>query len=103
MDVYMIHLVLLITAQYRYIAIKLAVIFRDGNSLNKLNESHQKYCSGINHWIKKEMITLCRHHNNIVHLSSMLKKLLSLNFSMIYVNNVLRFCFIGIMLSTVSN
>ncbi|KYM85940.1 hypothetical protein ALC53_04349 [Atta colombica] len=100
MDVYMIHLVLLITAQYRYIAIKLAVIFRDGNSLNKLNESHQKYCSGINHWVKKEMITLCRHHNNIVHLSSMLKKLLSLNFSMIYVNSVLRFCFIGIMLST---
>ncbi|KAG5307301.1 OR67C protein, partial [Acromyrmex insinuator] len=101
MDVYMIHLVLLITAQYRYIAIKLAVIFRDGNSLSKLDESHQKYCSGINRWVKKEMIALCRHHSNIVHLSSMLKKLLSLNFSMIYVNSVLRFCFIGIMLSTV--
>ncbi|XP_011057496.1 PREDICTED: uncharacterized protein LOC105147873 [Acromyrmex echinatior] len=66
MDVYMIHLVLLITAQYRYIAIKLAVIFRDGNSLSKLDESHQKYCSGINRWVKKEMIALCRHHSNIV-------------------------------------
>ncbi|XP_018312358.1 uncharacterized protein [Mycetomoellerius zeteki] len=66
MDVYMIHLVLLITAQYRYIAIKLAVIFRDGNSLSKFDESHQKYCSGIDRWVKKEMIALCRHHSNIV-------------------------------------
>ncbi|KYM99044.1 hypothetical protein ALC62_10236 [Cyphomyrmex costatus] len=102
-DVYMIHLVLLITAQYRYIAIKLAVIFRDGNLLSKFDESHQKYCSEIDQWVKKEMIALCRHHRDVVHLSSMLKKLLSLNFSMIYVNNVLRFCFIGIMLSTVSS
>ncbi|XP_012538243.2 uncharacterized protein LOC105837747 [Monomorium pharaonis] len=101
LDVYMIHLVLLITAQYRYIAIKLAAIFRDGNSLGEFDESHQKYYSGINRWVEKEVTALCRHHNTVIHLSSMLKKLLSLNFSLIYVNSVLRFCFVGIMLSTI--
>ncbi|XP_011688840.1 PREDICTED: uncharacterized protein LOC105450605 [Wasmannia auropunctata] len=100
LDVYMIHLVLLITAQYRYIATKLATIFREGHP-NELDEFRQKHCSGIDRWVEKEMIALCRHHNAVVHLSSMLKKLLSLNFTMIYVNSVLRFCFIGVMLSTV--
>ncbi|XP_011640434.1 odorant receptor 67a-like [Pogonomyrmex barbatus] len=101
LDVYMIHLVLLITAQYRYIATRLVTIFRDGNPRSEFNESLQKYSSNINQRVEKEIILLCRHHNAVVHLSSMLKKLLSLNFSMIYVNSVLRFCFIGIMLSTV--
>ncbi|XP_011882006.1 PREDICTED: odorant receptor 63a-like isoform X2 [Vollenhovia emeryi] len=87
LDVYMIHLVLLITAQYRYIATKLAIIFRDGNPLSEFDESRQTYCSGIDRWVEKEMITLCRHHNTVIH--------------MIYVNSVLRFCFIGVMLSTV--
>lgn len=31
----------------------------------------------------------------------MLKKLLSLNFSLTYINNVFRFCFVGIMLTKV--
>ncbi|KAL6259518.1 hypothetical protein P5V15_009435 [Pogonomyrmex californicus] len=101
LDVYMIHLVLLITAQYRYIATRLVTIFQDGNPRSEFNESLQKYSSNVNQRVEKEIILLCRHHNAVVHLSSMLKKLLSLNFSMIYVNSVLRFCFIGIMLSTV--
>ncbi|XP_072760432.1 uncharacterized protein [Anoplolepis gracilipes] len=93
-DVYMIHLVLLITAQYRYIATKLATIFRDGNPQNN---------PLTDQWVKREMRELCRHHNSVIRLSSILKKLLSLNFSMLYVTSVLRFCFIGIMLSTVSS
>ncbi|XP_050463846.1 uncharacterized protein LOC126857952 [Cataglyphis hispanica] len=101
-DVYMIHLVLLITAQYRYIATKLTTIFRDGNQQNEFDDSRQEY-RFKDQWIKKEMQALCRHHNSVIHLSSMLKRLLSLNFSMIYVNSVLRFCFIGVMLSTVSS
>jgi len=36
-------------------------------------------------------------------MTLMLKKLLSLNIFLIYVNNVFRFCFIGIMLINVSN
>lgn len=65
LDVYMIHLVLLITAQYRYIATKLAIIFRDGNAVSEFDESRQKY-SGIDRWVEKEMAALCRHHNTVV-------------------------------------
>ncbi|GAB1859247.1 OR67C protein [Camponotus japonicus] len=101
-DIYMIHLVLLITAQYRYISTKLAIIFRDGNPQNEFDDSRHEYRLK-DQWVKKELEALCRHHNSVIHLSSILKKLLSLNFSMIYVNSVLRFCFIGIMLSTVSS
>jgi len=36
-------------------------------------------------------------------MSFILKKLLSVNFSLLYINNVFRFCFIGILLSAVSN
>ncbi|XP_025986849.1 uncharacterized protein LOC113003096 [Solenopsis invicta] len=101
LDVYMIHIVLLITAQYRYIATKLTAIFRDGNPLSEFDGSRQKYCSEVDRWVEKEIRALCRHHNTVVHLSSMLKQLLSVNFTLIYVNSVFRFCFIGIMLSTV--
>lgn len=66
LDVYMIHLVLLITAQYRYIAIKLATIFRDGNPLSEFNDFHQKYYSGEDRKVEKEIIALCRHHNTVV-------------------------------------
>lgn len=65
LDVYMIHLVLLITAQYRYIDTKLATIFRDGKPLTEFEESRQKY-SEIDQWVKKEMIALCRHHNTVI-------------------------------------
>ncbi|KAF3054471.1 Odorant receptor 416 [Nylanderia fulva] len=101
-DIYTIHLVLLITAQYRYIATKLATIFRDENSRNEFDGFSQKY-QFKDQSIKLEMEALCRHHNSVIHLSSMLKKLLSVNFSMLYVNSVLRFCFIGVMLSTSQN
>lgn len=61
-DVYMIHLVLLTTAQYRYIATKLAIIFRDGNLQNGSDEEYRLK----DQWIKKEMQALCRHHNSVV-------------------------------------
>lgn len=64
-DVYMIHLVLLITAQYRYIATKLATIFRDGNLQNEFDDSRQEY-RFKDQWIKKEMQALCRHHNSVI-------------------------------------
>ncbi|KAM0725613.1 hypothetical protein ACS0PU_008339 [Formica fusca] len=58
-DVYMIHVVLLITAQYRYIAMRLATIFRDGNELGEEYQSK-------NRWMEKEIVTLCRHHNSVI-------------------------------------
>jgi len=66
LDVYMIHLVLLITAQYRYISTKLVTIFRNGNPLSEFDESGQKYCSELDRWVEKEIIALCRHHNAVV-------------------------------------
>jgi len=43
------------------------------------------------------------YYTHFFSISLLLKELLSLNFSLIYVNSVFRFCFIGIMLSSVSN
>ncbi|XP_032667828.1 odorant receptor 67a-like [Odontomachus brunneus] len=94
-DIYMIHMVMMITAQYRYIAKKLAAIFRDANLRNELEE----WLPEVNRWAEKEIRALCRHHVAVLRISSILKKLLSLSFSMIYVNSVLRFCFIGVMFS----
>ncbi|XP_014487984.1 PREDICTED: uncharacterized protein LOC106751576 [Dinoponera quadriceps] len=96
-DIYMIYLVMMITAQYRYIAKKLAATFRDANLPSELQQCYPD----IDRWVEKEIKALCRHHTTVLCLSSILKKLLSLSFSMVYVNSVLRFCFIGIMLSTV--
>ncbi|XP_071637856.1 uncharacterized protein [Temnothorax longispinosus] len=99
-DVYMVHLVLMITAQYRYIALKIAVIFQEED---EGDESLKKHSPGINRRKEEEIRALCRHHNDVVHITSLLKELLSLNFSLIYVNSVFRFCFIGIMLSSITS
>ncbi|XP_072760429.1 uncharacterized protein [Anoplolepis gracilipes] len=94
-DVYMVHLVLMTTAQYRYIAVKIAMIFQENDKDNK------EQFSGSNQRKEKEISLLCRHHNMVIHITSLLKKMLSLNFSLIYMNSVFRFCFIGIMLSKI--
>ncbi|CAL1682737.1 unnamed protein product [Lasius platythorax] len=94
-DVYMVHLVLMTTAQYRYIAVKIAMIFQEKNEDNK------EHSSGPDQRKEKEIKVLCRHHNAVIHITLLLKELLSLNFSLIYMNSVFRFCFIGIMLSMI--
>lgn len=65
MDVYMINLVLLLTAQYRYIAMKLATIFRNDTSQNEDYEFQEEYHS-IDLLAEKKMKALCRHHNDII-------------------------------------
>ncbi|XP_011688657.1 PREDICTED: uncharacterized protein LOC105450501 isoform X2 [Wasmannia auropunctata] len=99
-DVYMVHLVLLITVQYRYIALKIAMIFQEEN---ESDESQRKHSPGLARRKEKEIRALCRHHNDLVYITSLLKELLSLNFSLIYINSVFRFCFIGIMLSSITS
>ncbi|XP_019700452.1 uncharacterized protein LOC105190819 isoform X1 [Harpegnathos saltator] len=96
-DTYTIHLILLITAQYRYIASKLSIILQNDSSDPAGNKSYPK----SNLSAEKEIKAVCRHHNAIVHIMSMLKELLSLNFNLLYINSVLRFCSIGIMLLAV--
>ncbi|XP_032668249.1 uncharacterized protein LOC116842730 [Odontomachus brunneus] len=97
-DVYMTHLVLMITVQHLYTSRKLVSIFRDGNRQN----NHCDLRKGYRAWADCTTITklkgLCRHHILAINLTLMLKKLLSLNFSLIYVNSVFRFCSIAILI-----
>lgn len=62
LDVYMINLILLITAQYRYIAVKLAVLFGEGISQNE----SQKKNTFPEDSLKRELKVLCRHHNAVI-------------------------------------
>lgn len=67
LDVYIINLVLLMTAQYRYIAEKLAVIFReDITSQNQHNQSEEEYYSNLDLIAMREMKVLCRHYSAVV-------------------------------------
>lgn len=61
-EVYMMHLVLMVTAQYRYIAIKIAMVFKKKNE-DKSRTGH----SPEHYWKKeKEIKTLCRHHSDVI-------------------------------------
>ncbi|XP_032668220.1 uncharacterized protein LOC116842724 [Odontomachus brunneus] len=61
-DVYMVHIVMLITAQYRYIAVKIAMLFQERNE-----DEHDKTWK-IDSLERKtrQMKTLCRHHNALI-------------------------------------
>lgn len=61
LDVYMIHLVLMLTAQYRYMAIKLSLLFRDlqDNSAESSRKEHHSIT-------KKKLKALCRHQNIVL-------------------------------------
>jgi hypothetical protein len=64
-DVYMIHLVLLMTAQYRYIRLKTTMIFRDKTEDG--NKVLQERCSSELNWMQeKKMIELCHYHNVVI-------------------------------------
>ncbi|EZA61767.1 ObirOr5-A6 [Ooceraea biroi] len=98
-DSYMIHMILLVTAQYKYIASKLSMIFQDGIHNNGPKERY----SNVDCYTEKEIKSLCQHHNLTLQIILLLKTLLSLNLSLIYVNSVFRFCFIGVMILSISS
>ncbi|XP_018399344.1 PREDICTED: putative odorant receptor 92a [Cyphomyrmex costatus] len=98
LDVYMINLVLLVTAQYRYIAVKLTTIFRENIPQDQHNKFVKEYSTVDSLAVLMKMKALCRHHNTVVQITLMLKKLLSLNMSLMYLTNVFLFCFLDIML-----
>jgi hypothetical protein len=65
LDVYIIHLVLLMTAQYRYIRVKTAMILRDRTEVG--NENIQERCSSAINWMQeRKMIELCHYHNVVI-------------------------------------
>ncbi|KAL6427632.1 hypothetical protein ACFW04_008833 [Cataglyphis niger] len=61
LDVYMINLILLITAQYRYIATKLAILFCE-NTLQNKSEKNTFLVDSL----EREIKALCRHHNVVI-------------------------------------
>ncbi|XP_077262215.1 uncharacterized protein LOC143897419 isoform X2 [Temnothorax americanus] len=101
---YVINVMLLITAQYKYTALKLSMIFQDGllqsDDYSKFNikKCYLNAEEKINYYVEGKIKALCRHHNAIIHIMVMLRKLMSLNISLIYVINVFRFCCIAIMM-----
>ncbi|XP_032666759.1 odorant receptor 22c-like [Odontomachus brunneus] len=101
-DVYMMHLVLMLTAQYRYTAERLMLLFRDLHEDSRVDDWRDKTLRrGTDRRMERELRTLCRHHNMVLRISFMLRKLLSVNFSLLYMNSVFRFCCIGILMSTI--
>jgi len=62
-EVYTVHLVLMITAQYRYIALKMAMIIQEKN---ESDEFQNKHFSGLDRRKEKEMKALCRHHRDVI-------------------------------------
>jgi len=59
-EVYTMHLILMITAQYRYIALKMEMIFQ------KKNGSDESHSSALDRRKEKEMRALCRHHRDVL-------------------------------------
>ncbi|CAL1682735.1 unnamed protein product [Lasius platythorax] len=101
-DSYMINMIMLLTAQYKYIALKLSMIFCDRISQIKCNSSNQeKDCPKTKYNAEGQMKSLCRHHHAIIRVTLLLRKLLSLNFSLIYIISVFRFCCIAIMVVSI--
>lgn len=64
-DIYMLNFVMLMTAQYRYIAIKLQNVFREQNSQDKYDH-FGKYHLGTDSWAEREIKVICRHYNTVI-------------------------------------
>jgi len=66
-DSYVINLVLLITAQYKYIALKLSMIFQDRLLQNDRSKFNVEKCYlNRDYYAEKEIKVLCRHHNTVI-------------------------------------
>ncbi|XP_070519601.1 uncharacterized protein [Cardiocondyla obscurior] len=85
-EVYIAHLISLVTSQYQYIALRFVLIFQNYDQPN----------------INRDIRNVCRQHKNILYITQMLRKFLSLTICIIYLNNVFRFCFLGFMMSRIS-
>ncbi|XP_039311644.1 uncharacterized protein LOC105202733 isoform X3 [Solenopsis invicta] len=99
-DVYTTHLISLITAQYQYISSRLVLAFRNKKHPN--NSNSRQGNSKVDSLTAKEIKNLCRQHVNVMHVTLMLKKLISVNTFYIYIISVFRFCFMGLVMINVS-
>lgn len=61
-DVYMMHLILMLTAQYRYTATKLSILFRDLQN----DECEKEYHPMKDRGTEKDLRKLCQHQNTVL-------------------------------------
>ncbi|XP_019888624.1 uncharacterized protein LOC109611258 [Ooceraea biroi] len=64
LDSYVVHMVQLMTAQYQYIALKLAEMFQNGMSENDY-KAENKHQHEIDQRMKREIRALCLRHNGV--------------------------------------
>ncbi|XP_025162886.1 uncharacterized protein LOC105184171 isoform X2 [Harpegnathos saltator] len=95
--IYMVHLVLLITVQYRYTGKRLVLIFREADEQCNNGQIN----SEADQWANDAIKALCRHHTTAVRLSRMLRETLASSLTLIYLNSIFRFCFTAIIFGSV--
>ncbi|XP_076647565.1 uncharacterized protein LOC143356067 isoform X1 [Halictus rubicundus] len=88
LDVYTMHWILLMTAQYKYMELKfISILEKDTASMAKGT-------------VSQELRLLTQHHKTVVKMAAVLKQIFSPNIAALYINNVFRFCFLSIMVIT---
>ncbi|XP_076666303.1 uncharacterized protein LOC143367912 isoform X2 [Andrena cerasifolii] len=105
LDIYTIHFILLMTAQYRYLRIKFVTVLRSRNGSSKGSSNGELWehlVCGNGGAVRKEMRLLTRHHSLVVEMATLMKKLFAPNIGLLYINNVFRFCFLSFMIVTSS-
>ncbi|XP_043507983.1 uncharacterized protein LOC122527671 [Frieseomelitta varia] len=95
-DLYTMHFIILLTAQYKYLRVKFATIFEQecGTLKGLYDDIRENVSSGT---IKREMRLLIRHYGLVVAMAAMSRKLFSPNIVILYLDNVFRFCFLSLM------
>ncbi|XP_015591470.1 odorant receptor 67c-like isoform X2 [Cephus cinctus] len=100
-DIYLIHVITLLTAQYKYLSLELINIINGKNeNINKSdlesldNERNEK----IEKTVQIELKKWIRHREVVMEIGKILKNLLVLNVVYVYLNCIFRFCFLGFLL-----
>ncbi|CAD1468812.1 unnamed protein product, partial [Heterotrigona itama] len=100
LDLYTMHFIILMTAQYKYLRIKIATIFQQEPGTLHIDIVKRNISPGDKGTVKHEMRLLTRHYETVVEMAVMLRKLLSPNIGFLYIEYVFRFCFMSFMLVT---
>ncbi|XP_033214885.1 odorant receptor 67c-like [Belonocnema kinseyi] len=110
-DVYMMHMITLLTSEYRYISAELENIFGQNRTTEEadheinikkiVEENENKERIHNQETIRNNLKRLIQHHGVVTQAGQMLKSLLSLNVAVTYCNCIFRFCFLAFMMLTI--
>ncbi|XP_015434712.1 PREDICTED: uncharacterized protein LOC107190428 [Dufourea novaeangliae] len=90
LDLYSMHIILLMTAQYKYLNKK----FTSALASDPVPGNENQF--------RRELGGLIRHHRIVLRMTALLKQVFSLNVTLLYVTNVFRLCFLSFMIATAS-